>query len=239
MCFQDSLLRAEAITSHRRARGPAGGAILNAVSFSLAPGDTIRLAGPSGSGKSTLLWTLARMLPIAGGRLFLEGRPAADWHAPAWRDRVALVLQKHSLMEGTVRHNLLLPWTLKIRRPANPAGQQNTASWRQKKPDDETMDRELATIGLGDISLDDESSRLSVGQSARLSLVRSLLTAPVCLLLDEPLAALDADSAALVLERLRSFTAQGGALLLASHDEVPGRERLVRLEGGALSESTP
>ncbi len=251
MCFQDSLLRAESITSHRHTRGPVGGAVLNALSLSLAPGDTVRLAGPSGAGKSTLLWALARMLPIAGGRLVLNGRPAADWPAPAWRDRVALVLQKHSLVKGTVRDNLLLPWTLKIRGShaenwkTLPERQEKDAHSRSTPPGEETMRHELDTLGLADAPLDAKASRLSVGQTARLSLARTLLTAPECLLLDEPLAALDADSAANVLARIDSFSRDGGAVLMVSHNHLatgnalPGRRRTLHLEGGTLTESTP
>lgn len=196
-----------------------GKKILQGVSLSIKPGETVVLKGASGCGKSTLLWALARMLPLESGGMTLEGKPSTAWPAPLWRTRVALVLQKHSMLPASVRDNLLLPWQLKIRDREPPA--------------EAVLRQALDQVALNEVELTDEARRLSVGQTARLSLVRTLLTEPGCLLLDEPFAALDPDSADVVRKRIEAFT---GAVLMASHDlkEMKG-VRTVRLEKGKLS----
>ena len=80
------------------------------VGFSLEAGC------PSGSGKSTLLNACALMLPRSGGTLALEGIPVDRFKPMEWRRRVCLVPQAASLVPGTVRDNLLFPWTLKPAR---------------------------------------------------------------------------------------------------------------------------
>ena len=193
--------------------------ILQGVSLSIEPGETVVLRGASGCGKSTLLWALARMLPVESGQMTLEGKPSTQWPATLWRTRVALVLQKHSMLPASVRDNLLLPWQLKIRDREPPA--------------DALLREALDQVALNEVELTDEAGRLSVGQTARLSLVRTLLTEPGCLLLDEPFAALDPDSAALVKQRIEAFS---GPVLMASHDlkDMKG-VRAARMEKGKLT----
>ncbi len=208
--------------------------VLEGESLTLDPGESVQIRGPSGSGKSSLLWALARMLPIEDGKLFLEGRPAAEWSVPAWRNRAALVLQEHALVPGTVRDNIALPWKFKVRR----GGHGGSAAPPPGPPDDELARTEMDRIGLADVSLSADVSKLSVGQSARVSLIRTLLTAPACLLLDEPLAALDPETAKLVMDRIGSFTKTGGAALIVSHNRTfPGEGRVLSLEKGKIEEA--
>ena len=87
-----------------------------------------------------------------------------------------------------------------------------------------------------DAALDRDAARLSVGQQARVALVRTLLTHPRVLLLDEPDAALDELSAAAVSELTREFADKGGAVVRVRHhrsDDIA--DRRLRLAGGTLS----
>ena len=104
-----------------------------------------------------------------------------------------------------MRDNLLLPWTLKVRHG-------------QPAPDDAALRAALDRVGLPDVALDRDAARLSVGQQARVALVRVLLTHPRVLLLDEPDAALDE---ALVrrghAHSTREFAEDGGAVVRVRH----------------------
>lgn len=155
------------------------------ISFSLEAGCLYNLMGPSGSGKSTLLSACARMLPRTRGTLMLNGVPEADIRPNDWRRRVCLVPQAASLIPGTVRENLLFPWTLKIHDNETP-------------PSDEELTLWLSRAMLDDISLDQAASQLSGGQQARVALLRAFVTKPNVLLLDEVEAALDDESAAAI-----------------------------------------
>lgn len=206
-------------------RGDAGPlAVLDGAGLTLERGEVVDVSGPSGAGKTTLLRALARMLPGVGGELLLDGEPAERIGAREWRTRVALLPQRAVIVDGTVRANLLLPWTLKVRHG-------------ETAPDDAALRRSLDALGLDDVALDRDAARLSVGQAARIALVRVALTRPQVLLLDEPDASLDEVSAAQVAAGTARFAEAGGGVVRVRHqrpDAVPARrERLVagRLHG--------
>ncbi|NTU71294.1 MAG: ATP-binding cassette domain-containing protein [Coriobacteriia bacterium] len=197
--------------------------VLDGASLSVAAGELVDVVGPSGCGKSTLLRALARLLPGATGELSLDGVRADQMTPAAWRLQVALVPQVPALLYGDVASNLLLPWTLRARhageRPAN-------AGLREA----------LDAVGLADIALDRDSSRLSVGQAARVALARVALTSPRVLLLDEPDAALDDASTEAVTALTRAFVERGGAVVRVRHHRADGlANRRLRLSGGTLS----
>jgi putative ABC transport system ATP-binding protein len=195
--------------------------VLDGVSFELAAGTVCDVIGPSGSGKTTLLRALAWLLPVGTGSLLLDGVSAGEIHPTAWRAAVALLPQKPVIVEGCVRDNLLRPWSLKVHHG-------HTA------PDDSAMRAALDRVAL-DAALDRDAARLSVGQQARVALVRTLLTRPRVLLLDEPDAALDEVSAAAVGDLTREFAENGGAVVRVRHhrsDDIAHRR--LRLAGGSL-----
>jgi putative ABC transport system ATP-binding protein len=198
--------------------------VLDGVSVSLARGEIVDIAGGSGSGKSTLLRGLARLLPDATGYLALDGIPATECPAREWRLTVALLPQKPAIADGSVRQNLLLPWTLKVRS-------------HDARPDEADIRARLDGLGLTDVALDRDARRLSVGQQARVALLRMMLAAPRVLLLDEPDAALDSASSESVAGALRTFAADGGAVLRVRHRETDGLAgRRLRLKDGRLAE---
>jgi putative ABC transport system ATP-binding protein len=198
--------------------------VLDGVSIALAPGEIIDIVGPSGSGKTTLLRALARLLPDATGALALDGISAETVSASKWRAAVALLPQKPAIVGGTVRDNLLLPWTLKVRRGV-------------PQPDTTALEAAVDSVRL-DVALDRDASRLSVGQSARVALLRVLLTRPRVLLLDEPDAALDEASAAAVGELTVRFAAEGGGVVRVRHHVADGlATRRLHLEGGTLADA--
>ena len=198
-------------------------AVLDGVSIAVPGGEVVDVVGPSGSGKSTLLRALARLLPGATGRLLLDGETADAIEPHEWRSRVALLPQKAAIVPGTIRENLLLPWRLKVRADMT-------------VPPDDQLRTALDRISLGDIDLDRDGARLSVGQAARIALTRVVLARPEVLLLDEPDANLDEASAEQVRLMTAAFAADGGAVVRVRHqrsDELAVRR--FRLEGGELT----
>lgn len=201
--------------------------ILDGASLAVAPGAIVDVTGPSGAGKTTLLRALARLLPGATGSLSLDGTPAEKIAPAIWRASVALLPQKPAIVAGSVRDNLLLPWALKVRRATG-------SSAHAAPPADAALAAALARVHL-DVALDRDAARLSVGQAARVALLRVLLTTPRVLLLDEPDAALDDASSAAVGEMTREFAETGGGVVRVRHQRADAlaSERLL-LEGGRL-----
>jgi len=216
-------LAARALTLDRKA--DAGMVrVLDAVDLDVAVGSLVDVVGASGAGKSTLLLSLARLLPGATGSLSVDGESADAIDPRVWRSRVAYLPQRSALIPGTVKDNLALPWRLKVR-----AGEQ--------PPSDDALRAALDRVQLTDVGLDRDVERLSEGQAARVAMLRTLLTAPRVLLLDEPDAALDQASAAEVGRLTRSFADAGGAVIRVRHHISDGlADRRLRLAHGHLTE---
>lgn len=196
------------------------------LELQVAAGTLTDVVGPSGSGKTTLLLALARLLGDASGELTLDGVDAAVIDPEVWRTRVAYLPQRASLVPGTVGENLTLPWRLKVR-----AG--------QAPPVASHLRRALDGVGLDDVALDRDISRLSVGQAARIALLRTLLTGPAVVLLDEPDASLDDASASQVSRMTSSFVENGGAVVRVRHARTDAAaDRRYRLDRGRLTELT-
>jgi putative ABC transport system ATP-binding protein len=198
--------------------------VLDGLDLALDAGELVDVGGPSGVGKTTLLRALARLLPGARGTLVFAGAPARDVLPAEWRRHITLLPQKAVMRPGTVRDNLLLPWRLRVRAEERPLH-------------DGDLRRALDDVGLADVALDRDAAKLSVGQTARVSLLRVMLATPDILLLDEPDANLDDASAEQVRAMTERFVAQGGAAVRVRHlrsDDLATRR--YRLVAGRLEE---
>lgn len=193
------------------------------VSFSLEAGCLYNLTGPSGSGKSTLLNACALMIPRSGGALSLAGVPCRQFRPAQWRRRVCLVPQASALVPGTVRDNLLFPWTLKVNAGTPP-------------PSDEVLRALLSLAMLDGVGLDHAAAQLSGGQQARVALLRAFTTRPTVMLLDEVEAALDEQSAVAVSRLTRALLTSGTTCLRIRHRAEDGYAYGVfTLDGGTMS----
>jgi ABC-type sulfate/molybdate transport systems ATPase subunit len=209
------------------------GAFAVDVALTVAPGEVLALVGPNGAGKSTVLRALAGLEPLAAGRLELDGRVLDDPGGGAWvppaRRGVGMVFQEYLLFP-----HLDVLGNVAFGPRALGAGRRDAervaAGW---------LDR----VGLGDRARD-RPSALSGGQAQRVALARALAADPGLLLLDEPLAALDAGTRVEVRARLRGHLAgYAGATVLVTHDPVDAlvlADRLVVVEDGrAVQAGTP
>ncbi len=216
------LLLAEELTF--RPPNSGGPPVLDRIHVGVEAGELVDIVGPSGAGKTTLLRALARLLPDVRGTLVFAGASAERVVPAEWRRHVALVPQKAVMCPGDIRDNLLVPWKLKVRTAETP-------------PPDAVLREALDSVGLRDIALERDAARLSVGQAARVALLRVTLTAADVLLLDEPDANLDEESAEQVRAITERFVDSGGAAIRVRHlrsDALAARR--LRLERGRLSE---
>ncbi|WP_169276217.1 ABC transporter ATP-binding protein [Bifidobacterium moraviense] len=232
---------------HRRGAGAAaagasdeGGAetlrtLFADLAFSLDAGDIVDLVGPSGAGKSTLLTAIAQLNPHAEAELTLEGTPSTAMSPELWRRQVAYLPQRPTLTGATVREAVLMPFTLRVHRKAA-----DGSSLAERRPDEATLRRTLDVVGCTDIELDRPPQDLSVGQQARVCLLRTLLTAPKVMLADEVDAGLDEENADKV-GAILAYAAEhkGMAIVRVRHRSADGRaNRTLRLAGGTLTEET-
>ena len=243
-----SLFQAEDITASYLRAGVRT-TLLSGASFSLEAGGVYDLVGPSGSGKSTLLRVCARMLARDGGELFLDGAPSSSFEPVQWRRRVCLVPQQPALVGGTVRDNLLLPWTLSVNAGSAPPADGDLERLLEAAdlhdvelgrnaapPADGDLERLLEAADLHDVELGRNAAQLSGGQAARVALLRAFATRPRVLLLDEVDAALDDESARAVGRLTKSRVDDRMACLRIRHRAADGVAcGTFSLRDGALS----
>jgi molybdate transport system ATP-binding protein len=197
------------------------------LQMSAAPGQVLGVLGPNGAGKSTLLRALAGLTPIDRGWVTLAGqtldRPADDVFVPPERRRVGLVFQSYRLFP-----HLSVLDNVAFASRSRGAGRQRS--------------RELARPWVEQLDLsglaDRKPAELSGGQAQRVALARALAAEPAVLLLDEPLAALDAQTRLDMRTRLRQYVGGfTGPVLMVTHDPLEAMvlaDRLLVVEGGRV-----
>jgi molybdate transport system ATP-binding protein len=203
------------------------------VPLQAQPGRTVALLGPNGAGKTTALRALAGLQPLSAGRIELDGRVLDDpgegvLVAPEHR-AIAVVFQDY-LLFGHLSVLENVAFGLRARGMDRHSARRRAAEW-------------LARVGLAEHATD-RPRALSGGQAQRVALARAMVTEPRLLLLDEPLAALDAATRVSVRAELRRHLAgHPGATLLVTHDPLDAMvlaDHLVVLEGGhVVQHGTP
>jgi ABC-type multidrug transport system fused ATPase/permease subunit len=174
-----------------------GRSVLAGAALTVPRGAVTALVAPSGAGKSSLLRCLNRLLEPDGGTIELDGVDIRRIPPRELRRRVGLVAQAPVVLPGTVADNVA--YALPDAGPRE-------------------VERALDSAGLPASFAVRPAERLSGGERARVALARAFARAPEILLLDEPTAALDRETAALVGATLRELARGGLGVCLAVHD---------------------
>jgi molybdate transport system ATP-binding protein len=190
-------------------------------------GEVVALLGPNGAGKTTALRALAGLVPLTEGSIRIAGSvmddPGTGTFVPAHRRSIGVVFQDYLLFPHlSARDNVAFgPRSHGATRAAAHA----------------VADAWLARVGLPDLARR-KPRQLSGGQAQRVALARALALDPALLLLDEPLAALDARTRLETRAQLHRHLAEhGGATLIVTHDPLDAlvlADRLVILEDGRV-----
>jgi putative ABC transport system ATP-binding protein len=194
-----------------------GQLILDGVDVAVEAGESLAVTGPSGSGKTSLLAILAGLSAPNAGEVQIKGRVLTGFAGPALG--VSVVLQGYGLVSLlTAAENV----EVALRAAGRPPAQAQTVARAA-----------LAELGL-EAHADQLVEELSGGQQQRTAVARALALEPSLLIADEPTAELDPAARALALARIFEIPANGGTLVLATHDrEVAERcDRILDLRSG-------
>ncbi len=199
--------------------------ILQDISFSVMPGETVAIVGASGSGKSTLLGLLAGLDQPSAGAVRLDGTDLSgldeDARAQLRGRLLGFVFQSFQLLPSlNALENVMLPLEL----AGAPAAGGTARDW-------------LGRVGLGE-RLRHYPKHLSGGEQQRVALARAFAPDPRLVLADEPTGNLDAATGRQIIDLMFDLNArQGTTLILVTHDEAIAARcgRVLRLRSGRLA----
>ena len=165
---------------------PGGAPVLNGLTFSVQPGETIALVGPSGAGKSTVFNLLLRLYDAGCGTIRIDGHDVRDVTAASLRRNLALVSQDAFLFDATVKENIALGRPGATDEQIKEAAKAAACDFIEQLP------------GGWNAPAGEGGRNLSGGQRQRIALARALISEAPVLLLDEATSALDSESEARV-----------------------------------------
>jgi ATP-binding cassette, subfamily C, bacterial CydC len=195
---------------------------LDGVTLRLDPGCRVALIGPSGAGKTTVVNLLLRFLDPEAGRVLLDGRDLRDYRQEDVRRAIAVAGQDAHLFSTSIRENV------RLARPDCTDAELTAALDRAR------IGPWVRALPQGwDTPVGERGCALSGGQRQRIALARALLTRAPVLVLDEPTAHLDQDTAQQLMRDV--FAAAGDrAVLLITHrpEGLDGVDQVVTLDAG-------
>jgi ATP-binding cassette, subfamily B, bacterial len=203
--------------------------VLQDVSLTISPGETVALIGASGSGKSSIGKLVMRFYDPQAGRVTIDGHDIRLASVTSLRDQVAVVLQEAVLFATSVRENI--------------------AYGRLDATEDDILAAAVAAGADGfirrlpegyDTVLGERGESLSGGQRQRIAIARAILRNAPILILDEPLTGLDAETARDLVGTLRTV-ARGRTTLLIAHDalSLTMADRVLDLRDGKIIPVSP
>ncbi|MEK9283189.1 MULTISPECIES: ABC transporter ATP-binding protein/permease [unclassified Bradyrhizobium] len=200
--------------------------VLDAVSFTVRPGEKVAIVGPSGAGKSTIFHLLLRFYDPRGGAISLDGVPVMAADPRDFRARIALVPQESTVFAASARENIRFgrpdATDAEVERAAELA---HAAEFIRRLPDG--FETPLGERGV----------TLSGGQRQRIAIARAILRDAPLLLLDEATSALDAESETLVQTALEELMSHRTTLVIAHRlATVLSCDRILVMDQGRIVE---
>jgi ATP-binding cassette subfamily B protein len=200
--------------------------VLDAVSFTVRPGEKVAIVGPSGAGKSTIFHLLLRFYDPRSGAISLDGVPVRSADPRDFRSRIALVPQESNVFAASARDNIRFgrpdATDAEVERAAELA---HAAEFIRRLP--EGFDTPLGERGV----------TLSGGQRQRIAIARAILRDAPLLLLDEATSALDAESETLVQTALEELMRHRTTLVIAHRlATVLSCDRILVMDQGRIVE---
>lgn len=200
--------------------------VLEGVSLTIEPGETVAVVGHTGAGKTTLTSLLLRFYDVQEGQVLFDGIDVRDLRLGDLRRNFGLVLQDPFLFSGTIASNIRLgtPW-ITDQQISDAASQVNILDFIKSLP------------GVFREAVKERGSTLSVGQKQLLSFARALAHNPRILILDEATSSVDPETEFLIREALRRLLENRTSLVIAHRlSTIQNASKIVVLHRGRVRE---
>nr|WSZ95872.1 ABC transporter ATP-binding protein/permease [Streptomyces sp. NBC_00857] len=201
--------------------------LIDDLSLSVNPGQTVAIVGPTGAGKTTLVNLLMRFYEVTGGRITLDGMDIARMPREELRAGIGMVLQDTWLFGGTIAENI-----------AYGASREVTPKEIEDAARAAHADRFIRTLPDGyDTVIDDEGSGVSAGEKQLITIARAFLSDPVILVLDEATSSVDTRTEVLI-QKAMARLAHGRTSFVIAHrlSTIRDADVILVMENGSIVE---
>jgi ATP-binding cassette subfamily B protein len=200
--------------------------LIEDLSLTVEPGQTVAIVGPTGAGKTTLVNLIMRFYELDAGRITLDGQDISQMRRADLRSEIGMVLQDTWLFKGTIRDNI--------------------AYGRPEATEDEIMaaaratyvDRFVHNLPDGyDTVIDDEGSNISAGEKQLVTIARAFLADPALLILDEATSSVDTRTEFLLQHAMAALRTDRTSFVIAHRlSTVRDAELILVMENGRIVE---
>jgi len=200
--------------------------LIDGLSLTVEPGNTVAIVGPTGAGKTTLVNLLMRFYEVSGGRITLDGTDVAAMSREELRAAIGMVLQDTWLFGGSIAENIGYGSEDATREDIEAAARAAHA------------DRFIRTLPDGyDTVIDDEGSGVSAGEKQLITIARAFLSDPVILVLDEATSSVDTRTEVLI-QRAMAKLSHGRTSFVIAHrlSTIRDADVILVMESGAIVE---
>jgi ATP-binding cassette subfamily B protein len=200
--------------------------VLQDVSFTVLPGQSVALVGHTGSGKTTITNLLMRFYDVQKGRILLDGVDVRDWHLQSLRENFAVVLQDIFLFTGTVESNIRL-------------GREDISDervhWAATEVRADNFIRRLPQEYKSEVR--ERGAGLSVGQKQLISFARALAFDPALLILDEATSSIDTETEQLIQQAIARVMQKRTSVIVAHRlSTIQRADNIIVLHHGEIRE---
>ncbi|CAN5416014.1 ABC transporter ATP-binding protein [soil metagenome] len=200
--------------------------LIEHLSLTAEPGQTVAIVGPTGAGKTTLVNLMMRFYELDGGRITLDGVDTATMTRDDLRSRMGMVLQDTWLFGGTIRDNIAY-------------GKPDATEEQILEAARSTyVDRFVHSLPEGyDTVLDDEASNVSAGEKQLLTIARAFLARPSVLILDEATSSVDTRTEVLVQKAMSALRTDRTSFVIAHRlSTIRDADLILVMEAGSIVE---
>lgn len=205
---------------------PAETRVLENVSFTIKPGETIALVGPTGAGKTTIVNLISRFYDIDSGKIFIDGYDLAEVSLESLRRQMGIMTQDNFIFHGTVRDNIMYG-------KLDASEEEMIAAAKAVNAHDFIMKLENGY----DTVLKEKGAGLSIGQRQLIAFARTMISDPKILILDEATSSIDTHTEILVQKGIEALLKGRTSFVIAHRlSTIQNADRIFVINGGGIME---